>query len=370
MSPRRTGPPSGSTGSRTTRRRTCSSPWPGSLPRSPGRSRPGRSSRSSAFRSTAAWGSTACSRSSRCRPGSRWRPWASTRRENAALLAAEILALQHPEVLRALQAYREKWREDPGPPGRGSRVKDVSAFHRRSGRTDPHGRPRDGDRRRQRRDRQHRRRRADPGGARTEGAGDLRRYRAPPRGRGRAQPRAVRRLPAEGRGPQRRRGVPRRPSRGSPTRRRSAAGSAPRSCGCSSRRPNGSGPPSSSRDDRPRLDRERRVAPRHDQDPSQRRRYPEGFEADPRRATSGPLQGRGPGPRAAPGHLQDPAVSRSPGPGLAVRVAGPVTAERVEIAADRQRDRRGGGRPRGRGGEASAALAVPSPSCSRSVPWA
>jgi 5-(carboxyamino)imidazole ribonucleotide mutase len=39
--------------------------------------------------------------------------------ENAALLAAEILALQHPEVLRALEAYREKWREDPGTPGAG-----------------------------------------------------------------------------------------------------------------------------------------------------------------------------------------------------------------------------------------------------------
>ncbi len=39
--------------------------------------------------------------------------------ENAALLAAEILALKHPEVLAALRAYRAKWKEEapaPAPP--------------------------------------------------------------------------------------------------------------------------------------------------------------------------------------------------------------------------------------------------------------
>ena len=34
--------------------------------------------------------------------------------ENAALLATAILALQHPELTQALQAYRAKWREEPG----------------------------------------------------------------------------------------------------------------------------------------------------------------------------------------------------------------------------------------------------------------
>ena len=39
--------------------------------------------------------------------------------ENAALLAAEILALKYPEVTAALQRYRAKWREEPTspPPG-------------------------------------------------------------------------------------------------------------------------------------------------------------------------------------------------------------------------------------------------------------
>jgi 5-(carboxyamino)imidazole ribonucleotide mutase len=39
--------------------------------------------------------------------------------ENAALLAAEILALGHPEVRRALESYRAKWREEPAAPGKG-----------------------------------------------------------------------------------------------------------------------------------------------------------------------------------------------------------------------------------------------------------
>ena len=34
--------------------------------------------------------------------------------ENAALLATAILALQHPELTRALEAYRAKWKEEPG----------------------------------------------------------------------------------------------------------------------------------------------------------------------------------------------------------------------------------------------------------------
>jgi 5-(carboxyamino)imidazole ribonucleotide mutase len=33
--------------------------------------------------------------------------------ENAALLAAEILALRYPEVTKALEKYRAKWREEP-----------------------------------------------------------------------------------------------------------------------------------------------------------------------------------------------------------------------------------------------------------------
>jgi 5-(carboxyamino)imidazole ribonucleotide mutase len=33
--------------------------------------------------------------------------------ENAALLAAEILALKYPEVTAALERYRAKWREEP-----------------------------------------------------------------------------------------------------------------------------------------------------------------------------------------------------------------------------------------------------------------
>jgi 5-(carboxyamino)imidazole ribonucleotide mutase len=35
--------------------------------------------------------------------------------ENAALLAAEILALKYPEVTKALEQYRAKWREEPSP---------------------------------------------------------------------------------------------------------------------------------------------------------------------------------------------------------------------------------------------------------------
>lgn len=35
--------------------------------------------------------------------------------ENAALLATEILALKYPELTRALEAYRRRWREEPGP---------------------------------------------------------------------------------------------------------------------------------------------------------------------------------------------------------------------------------------------------------------
>jgi 5-(carboxyamino)imidazole ribonucleotide mutase len=33
--------------------------------------------------------------------------------ENAALLAAEILALKHPEVVARLEQYRAQWREEP-----------------------------------------------------------------------------------------------------------------------------------------------------------------------------------------------------------------------------------------------------------------
>lgn len=36
--------------------------------------------------------------------------------ENAALLATAILALAHPELARELEAYRAKWREEPGAP--------------------------------------------------------------------------------------------------------------------------------------------------------------------------------------------------------------------------------------------------------------
>jgi len=36
--------------------------------------------------------------------------------ENAALLATSILALKHPELVPALEAYRAKWREEPVPP--------------------------------------------------------------------------------------------------------------------------------------------------------------------------------------------------------------------------------------------------------------
>jgi 5-(carboxyamino)imidazole ribonucleotide mutase len=35
--------------------------------------------------------------------------------ENAALLAAHILALKHPEIEERLRQYRAKWREDPSP---------------------------------------------------------------------------------------------------------------------------------------------------------------------------------------------------------------------------------------------------------------
>ena len=37
--------------------------------------------------------------------------------ENAALLAAEILAMKYPEVLPRLQQYRARWREETPPPG-------------------------------------------------------------------------------------------------------------------------------------------------------------------------------------------------------------------------------------------------------------
>ncbi len=35
--------------------------------------------------------------------------------ENAALLAAEILAMKYPEVIPHLERYRAKWREEPAP---------------------------------------------------------------------------------------------------------------------------------------------------------------------------------------------------------------------------------------------------------------
>jgi len=35
--------------------------------------------------------------------------------ENAALLATAILALKYPELTRALEQYRAKWREEPSP---------------------------------------------------------------------------------------------------------------------------------------------------------------------------------------------------------------------------------------------------------------
>jgi 5-(carboxyamino)imidazole ribonucleotide mutase len=37
--------------------------------------------------------------------------------ENAALLAAQILALKFPEVIPHLEAYRARWREEPAAPG-------------------------------------------------------------------------------------------------------------------------------------------------------------------------------------------------------------------------------------------------------------
>lgn len=40
--------------------------------------------------------------------------------ENAALLAAEILALKYPEVTVALERYRAKWREEPASSGTGT----------------------------------------------------------------------------------------------------------------------------------------------------------------------------------------------------------------------------------------------------------
>jgi len=41
--------------------------------------------------------------------------------ENAALLAVEILATSHPELVPRLEKYRARWREDPPvPPGEGT----------------------------------------------------------------------------------------------------------------------------------------------------------------------------------------------------------------------------------------------------------
>lgn len=37
--------------------------------------------------------------------------------ENAALLAAEMLALRYPEVTESLRAYRAQWKEEPAPAG-------------------------------------------------------------------------------------------------------------------------------------------------------------------------------------------------------------------------------------------------------------
>ncbi len=36
--------------------------------------------------------------------------------ENAALLAVEILALRYPELVRGLESYRARWREEPPAP--------------------------------------------------------------------------------------------------------------------------------------------------------------------------------------------------------------------------------------------------------------
>lgn len=40
--------------------------------------------------------------------------------ENAALLATEVLALRYPELTKALEQYRAKWREEPAAPTGGS----------------------------------------------------------------------------------------------------------------------------------------------------------------------------------------------------------------------------------------------------------
>lgn len=40
--------------------------------------------------------------------------------ENAALLAAAILALKYPELTAAIEKYRAKWREEPSTPARSS----------------------------------------------------------------------------------------------------------------------------------------------------------------------------------------------------------------------------------------------------------
>jgi len=39
--------------------------------------------------------------------------------ENAALLAVEILALAHPELVPRLERYRAKWRDEPATPPAG-----------------------------------------------------------------------------------------------------------------------------------------------------------------------------------------------------------------------------------------------------------